>query len=141
VSNSSKSAFSSPDDIIETQADQSAPDQFSPVDATPSGKPPLEWIRLELHPLPGTDHEQKVVFWNPDTQELVGKGAETVADLAAQAKTDGHIQSPSLNHMEMTDPLSKPSELAAVLAQHYWVIPEPVAQPGEAASAESGTLH
>ncbi|WP_019894586.1 hypothetical protein [Hydrogenovibrio halophilus] len=143
MTNSSKQAFSGPDNIIETQADQAYPDQFSPVtEAQPDGhKPPLEWIRLELHPLPGTDHVQKVIFWNPETQELVGEGAETVAELAAKAKADGHIQSPSLNHMEMTDPLSKPSELAAVLAQHYWAIPEPVAQPGDPKQTDSETLH
>lgn len=137
------SEFGAPESIIETQTDQSAPNQFEPV-ADPAqatgAKTPLEWIRLELHPLPGTDHTQKCLFWNPDTQEVLGEGAQTVIELAQAALSQGHLKSPSLNHMEITAPLSKPSELAAVLAQHYWVIPEPVAEPQMPADA-SNTLH
>jgi len=143
VTQDKHSEFGAPESIIETQMDQSAPNQFEPVadKAHAKGtKPPLEWIRLELHPLPGTDHTQKCLFWNPETQEVLGEGAQTVIDLAQAAMSQGHLKSPSLNHMEMTAPLSKPSELAAVLAQHYWVIPEPVAEP-QLSTGPSDTLH
>lgn len=91
--------------------------------------PPLEWIRMECIPLPDSPYQEMVVFWNPNTQEVIGDFADLVLKIVDQAMLDGHLKGNSLSHFEITDPLSKPSELAAVLAQFFWVIPEPVESP------------
>lgn len=93
-------------------------------------KKPLEWIRLECIPLPDSTLKEFVVFWNPDTREILGDHADTVLTLVEEALEKGHLKGATLSHFEISDPLSKPSELAAVLAQHFWVIPQPVESPG-----------
>ena len=92
---------------------------------------PLQWIRLECLPLPDNDSESFVVFWNPQTREVVGEAAEKVLKMVDEALQKGHLQGATLSHFEITDPLSKPSELAAVLAQYFWVVPQPVEAPGD----------
>ncbi len=93
---------------------------------------PLEWIKLELLPLPGAqDYQALVLWWNPQERVLEGEGKEVILDLVTSALDKGSLQTGSGAHIEVTDPLHKPSELAAVLAQYYWVIPQPVAAAGE----------
>lgn len=92
---------------------------------------PLPWIKLELIPLPGIDPplSQRVLWWNPEARHLIGEGADEVLIMIHQAAAAGVVKGAMLNHFEITDPLYKPSELAAILAQYFWVIPEPVATP------------
>lgn len=100
----------------------------------------VSWIRLELVPLPESDLMEKVLFWNPDTEELLGEGVEEVLGFVEDARQAGHISGSMLSHFEITRPLSKPSELAAILAQHFWVIPEPVKQPGLVVSEDENAV-
>lgn len=101
-------------------------------------KVPLDWIKLELMPLPGaTGREAKVLWWNPEARIIEGEGHEEVLALAEAASQAGSLQTGSGGSVEITDPLHQPSELAAVLAQYYWVIPQPVAAPGEQAELDS----
>lgn len=91
---------------------------------------PLEWIRLECVPLPNSKREGFVVYWNPSTREIWGDQADWVLEQVRLAMNAGHIKGATLSHFEISDPLTKPSELAAILAQEFWVIPQPVATPG-----------
>lgn len=91
---------------------------------------PLEWIRLELLPLPESELDAMLLYWNPLTGVLQGEGSEMVLDWITQALKQGNVSSPTLSQFEITDPLRKPSELAAILAQHFWVLPQPVEAPG-----------
>lgn len=97
---------------------------------TPS--PPLQWIRLELIPLAlhDTDFAEMLLWWNPETGVLQGESVEVVLRLVEEALAKRVLHGAFLNHFEITDPLHKPSELAAILAQYFWVIPEPVEAPG-----------
>jgi len=91
---------------------------------------PYHWIRLELVPLPGLDkHAKKILYWNPDAAKLVGEGAEEILEMILATQQKGFVTGASISHFEITAPLSKPSELAAILTQHYWIVPEPVAEP------------
>lgn len=100
---------------------------------------PLEWIKLELLPLPGAqDYQALVLWWNPQQRLLEGEGKDVVLDLVTSALDKGSLQTGSGAHIEVTDPLHKPSELAAVLAQFYWVIPQPVAASGEDPADQPG---
>lgn len=93
---------------------------------------PFEWIRLELLPIAGQDQlAPLVVWWNPDQRLIEGQGAQQVHELAEAAKQKGSLQTGSGGHIEIMDPLHQPTELAAVLAQFYWVIPQPVSTSGE----------
>lgn len=126
------------------------PPQNNDSDAAASNEPqalspstssePLEWIRMELMPLPGSDHQPKVLFWNPTTEALLGDGSEEVLALVAQAVEAGHLKSATLSHFEITQPLQKPSEFAAILTQHYWVVPQPVKSP-DLAESNPALLH
>lgn len=103
------------------------------------------WIRLELIPLPDSPLQARLVYWNPDTSELLGDGVDDILAMVAQAQQAGHLSNRHLSHFEITQPLQKPSELAAILAQHFWVVPEPVEQPGlvvsDSKTALSDTKH
>lgn len=101
---------------------------------------PLEWIRLELVPLLDSQVSEKLLYWNPNQGELVGEGAEEVLDWVQQAISSGNLSGSTLSQFEITDPLHKPSELAAILAQYYWVIPQPVEAPGLVNSEVKNTL-
>ena len=93
---------------------------------------PLEWIYLQLIPLEAKDSSDPdtiTVWWNPDKQQLFGEHSHVVEELIGYAIENGV----NLNQgaMELTEPLGKPSQLAAILAQKYWVVPVPVEQPGD----------
>ncbi|QKI88714.1 hypothetical protein [Thiomicrorhabdus xiamenensis] len=99
--------------------------------------PPLEWIFLELEPLPHiSGRETLQLWWNPERKELLGEGVETILTMIDQALQKGSIGGGNSQY-EITDPLAKPTELAVILAQFYWVIPQPVSEPGEIAGNES----
>lgn len=93
---------------------------------------PLQWIRLELIPLAlhDNDFSEMLLWWNPETGVLQGESVEVVLRLVDEALAKRVLHGALLNHFEITDPLHKPSELAAILAQYFWVIPEPVEAPG-----------
>lgn len=93
---------------------------------------PLQWIQLELIPLPSSEPKfpELLLWWNPDEKRLEGQGAESILQLINDAMALKRINDSNFNHVELTDPLAKPSELAAILAQYFWVIPQPVKSPG-----------
>lgn len=104
-------------------------------------KTPLEWIKLELLPLAAaTGHQAKILWWNPEQRLLEGEGHQEVLALVEAARTQGSLQTGS-GAIEITDPLHQPTELAAVLAQYYWVVPQPVAKSGQLDPAESSQKH
>lgn len=91
----------------------------------------IAWIQLELIPLPSVENElsQLMLWWNPETRQIVGEGAESVLNIVQEASDLGVLEpSPErgMASFELVDPLSRPSELAAILAQYFWVIPTPV---------------
>lgn len=98
---------------------------------TQQTKTPLSWIQLELMPLPHlTDTmEPLLVWWNPDERQVVGEDADKVLALVEKARKKG-ATGPN-ESVEVSDPLSKPTELAAILGEFYWVLPQPVIAPGE----------
>ncbi|WP_130536934.1 hypothetical protein [Thiomicrorhabdus indica] len=91
---------------------------------------PFDWIQLELVPLPHCQNEFEtlLVWWNPDQRQIVGEKAELVKSFIHQAMEKG-ASGPN-ESVELNDPLSKPTELAAILGQYFWVIPQPVREPG-----------
>ncbi|WP_373019088.1 hypothetical protein [Thiomicrorhabdus sp.] len=93
---------------------------------------PLDWIQLELLPLPEFEQEFKplLLWWNPEEGRLLGENVDLVLQLIDRAIQDKFVKSVSSGSFEVTDPLKKPSELAAVLAQYFWVVPQPVKSPG-----------
>jgi hypothetical protein len=82
------------------------------------------WIRMELVPLPTSEQPAALLYWNPDSGELVGDEVASVHQLIADTLVQGLTG--DLARVELSDPYRKPTELAAVLSQHYLVIPEPV---------------
>lgn len=100
----------------------------------------LQWIRLELLPLPDSEWSEKLLYWNPTSQELLGEGAEAVLELVNSALQEGHVSGFNLSQFEITNPLSQPSELAAILAKHFWVIPQPVKLPGLLVEGDENSL-
>ncbi|MEA3405133.1 MAG: hypothetical protein U9R28_05265 [Pseudomonadota bacterium] len=100
---------------------------------------PLEWIQLELVPLPSFEqaYPERLLWWNPSEGSLIGEGADLILLMIEEAMTTKVLHSSSLNHFELTDPLKKPTELAAILGQYYWVIPLPVESPGLLSSEDS----
>jgi len=102
---------------------------------------PLEWIRLELIPLPNysTGFHSLVVWWNPNKGTFVGDDAEIKA-LVVSAEKAGNVNIHPEGSMEIIDPMHKPSELAAILGQYFWVVPEPVAAPYSDASLSTEEL-
>jgi len=100
---------------------------------------PLDWIQLELIPLPNFEqaYPQRLLWWNPNQGTLIGEGADSILLMIEEAMSTKTLHSSNLNHFELTDPLKKPTELAALLGQYYWVIPQPVEAPGLIASEET----
>jgi len=96
---------------------------------------PLEWIRLELIPLPNytSRYKSMILWWNPEKGSLEGE-VSVVMDIVSAAIEQGSISIVPTGSMEITQPLHKPSELAAILGQYFWVIPEPVVKPFEFSS-------
>lgn len=95
-----------------------------------SEKKPFDWIQLELVPLPHCQNEFEtlIVWWNPDQRKIVGEQAELVMGFVNQALEKG-ASGPN-ESVELNDPLAKPTELAAILGQYFWVVPQPVREPG-----------
>ena len=92
----------------------------------------LSWIRIELIPLPNMDeaYPQTVFWWNPELGLLEGEVA-LVERLINEALCNGVVSMQSSGMIEITNPYQKPTELAAILGQFYWVIPQPVSKPFE----------
>ncbi|BCN93853.1 hypothetical protein THMIRHAM_16380 [Thiomicrorhabdus immobilis] len=92
---------------------------------------PLQWIRLELVPLPNFESEYPtmLLWWNSDEGILQGENVEFIKHKLDAAIQQGSITLVSQGSIEITNPYQKPSELAAVLGQYFWVVPQPVAQP------------
>jgi hypothetical protein len=84
------------------------------------------WIRMELVPLPTSEQPAALLYWNPDSGELVGDEVASVRQLISDTLVQGLTG--DLARVELSDPYRKPTELAAVLSQHYLVIPEPVTE-------------
>lgn len=104
---------------------------ISPEDeATDAPKPQIEWIEMSLVPLPDSTMQETLVYWNPTTEELVGQGAELVMQLVQEAQAAGTVQGVSQDYIEIIQPLSHPTQLAAILTQHFWVLPKPIQAPG-----------
>jgi len=89
------------------------------------------WIRIECLPLPGSPWPAKILFWNPATETLQVEGVADVLQLLDEAVAKGFVSGSTFSHFEIVHPLQKPSELAAVLGQHYWLIPQPVSAPDQ----------
>lgn len=100
----------------------------------------LEWIHLELIPLPdqAPTFENCIVWWNPDRGEIVGEKAAMINALIEKQLAIGAITN-MMGSIELTNPLKKPTELASVLGQFFWVIPVPVANPYEAIASDELT--
>lgn len=109
------------------------------ADKTSENKP-LAWIHLELIPLPDKveDYTPCVVWWNPDSGEIVGEQAEAVISIIKHQQQQGSVTN-TLGTVELTDPFTKPTELASILGLFYWVVPVPVAKPFEKVEAETGS--
>ncbi|MDX1352351.1 MAG: hypothetical protein R3254_05010 [Thiomicrorhabdus sp.] len=88
---------------------------------------PLDWIRIELLPLPGVgdDYPQFTFWWNPE-QGLIEGEIALVEQLVNNALALGSVTTQSNAMVEITNPYHKPTELAAILGQYYWLIPQPV---------------
>ena len=97
-----------------------------------TAKTPLEWIRLELIPLPdkATEFQECEVWWNYVSGEMVGDVAEDIIQLIKQQLVQGSVTN-SNGTIELNDPFHKTTELASILGQYFWVIPVPVAEPGD----------
>lgn len=95
-------------------------------------KTPLHWIQLELIPLANFEDrfDTMMAWWNPDEGLLEGAD-EVIWQMIEQAKQAGHIESQLGSTIEITEPLKKTTELAAILAQFFWVVPKPVKEPFE----------
>ncbi|BBP46529.1 hypothetical protein THMIRHAS_19020 [Thiosulfatimonas sediminis] len=99
-----------------------------------STKSPLQWIQLELIPLPHlSDEPRLLLWWNPENRELRGDGTEKIMAMVDLALADGKVENAGSVY-EITDPLGVPSQLAVILAKVYWVVPEPVRAPHETPS-------
>jgi hypothetical protein len=79
---------------------------------------------MELVPLPTSEYPAALLYWSPDSGELVGDEVASVDQLISDTLVQGLTG--DLARVELSDPYRKPSELAAILSQHYLVIPEPV---------------
>ncbi len=84
------------------------------------------WIRMELVPLPTSEQPAALLYWNPDLGELIGDQVLSVRQLISDTLVNGLTG--DLARVELSDPYRKPTELAAILSQHYLVIPEPVTE-------------
>lgn len=94
---------------------------------------------MELVPLPTSELAALLLYWNPEQGRLVGEGSELVVALVDRALQQGLTG--DMAGMELTSPLHKPSELAAILSQFWLVIPEPVADLPVLVQAGSQTLN
>jgi len=95
-----------------------------------TAKPPLEWIKLELLPLPHCQDQffTQLLWWNPNERQLIGESADIILEMVKSAFDCGQVKALD-QQFEINDPLGDPTEFAAILAQYFWVLPEPVAEP------------
>lgn len=102
---------------------------------------PFHWIQLELLPLPHCQDEfsKLLLWWNPEERKIIGDNAQVVLDMIHKAEDKG--SSGPGESVELNDPLSKPTELAAILGQYFWVVPQPVKTPGEVSNTDSESHH
>ncbi len=98
-----------------------------------SEKKPLEWIRMQLSPLPHLEKELEtiVVFWNPDTGEVRGEAAEIVRSLVDEYAQKGSITTSKGEVIQLDDPYRNTAAFSTILSQRYWVSPQPVEAPEE----------
>lgn len=91
---------------------------------------PFEWIHLELIPLPDqAEHYLPCeVWWNPNSGEIIGEQADFIVGVINQQLSLGSVSN-SNGTIEISEPFTKPTELASILGQYYWVIPVPVEAP------------
>lgn len=108
---------------------------------SPDSIQPLEWIHLELIPLPDKtqDFQTCNVWWNPDTGEIVGEQAEMINNIIKTQLAQGSVTN-SMGTIELANPFQKPSELASILGQFFWVVPVPVAKPYEKNSSNDSII-
>ena len=107
------------------------------MDSSPSSKP-LEWIHLELLPLPDKvgQVQECVVWWNPQTGEVLGDEADYICGIIDAQFKKGSVAN-TTGTIEISDPYKKPTELASILGQFYWVVPVPVAYAYESVTSSS----
>lgn len=98
-----------------------------------SNKKPLEWIRLELAPLPHYEGklEKEVVFWNLDTGELKGRAAQQLKAFIDESAENGSITTAKGEVIEFENPYINTAAFSTILSQRYWVSPQPVEAPEE----------
>ncbi len=98
-----------------------------------SDKKPLEWIRLELVPLPHYEDrlDKVIVFWNPDTGELKGQSAQALKSFIDESAGVGSITTAKGEVIEFDNPYTNTAAFSTILSQRYWVSPQPVEVPEE----------
>lgn len=91
---------------------------------------PFEWLELELLPLPGAEETPaQILWWNIVDGSLVGEASEEITDLINSAKAKGELTTANGQTIQISNPFHDTTEMAAILAQFYWVAPKPVAKP------------
>lgn len=78
------------------------------------------WIKMQLIPLPTAAYPELLIYWNAETGQFLGERVDLITQCIDMALSQG------LPGFELSDPYHKPSELAAILSQHYIVVPEPL---------------
>jgi hypothetical protein len=98
-----------------------------------SEKKQLEWIRMQLTPLPHLEGELQtiIVFWNLDTGEVRGEEAAQVLNLVKEYARQGSIKTSKGEVIQLDDPLRNTVAFSTILSQRYWVSPQPVEIPEE----------
>ncbi len=96
-------------------------------------KKPLEWIRLQLTPLPHLENELEtiVVFWNPDTGAIEGEAAAQVKALVDDYARQGSLTTSKGEVVQLDDPYRNTTAFSIILSQRYWISPQPVEAPEE----------
>ncbi len=94
---------------------------------------PLDWIQLDLVPLINFEsiYAPITIWWNPQAGLLEGDNTDFVLNLVEKAIQKGSVNHNVYGSVELTDPLKKPTELAAILGQFFWLVPQPVSKPYE----------
>lgn len=73
-------------------------------------------------------HEPDLEFeWDPEAGAVRGRDADKVLEMAQAALDHGEVTShPHPTGYDITDPIRKPRELAAILGR-FWILPEDLA--------------
>ena len=98
------------------------------------------WIYIELIPLPDKHAQMvdRVIWWNPDSGEILGDSAEEIIEIIEAQRIKGSVTN-AQGTFEIVDPYKKSTELASILGQYYWVLPMPVSAPYESPVTEIQT--